>query len=55
MSSILNGIKSKYCLQNLFDFIEFNKILKLVYGSRSLFLALEISIEIYQKFYEIKK
>ena len=55
MSSVLNKIKSKYSLYNIFDYISFNKTLRLIYGSRFLSLALNISIENYQKFNEIKK
>ena len=55
MSSFLNKIKSKYTLQNLFNFIPYNLTLKLIYGTRQLSSNLNISIKSYQKFNEIKK
>ena len=54
MSLLLNNIKSKYSLQNIFDFIPYNKSLKIIYGNKKLLQVLNISKETYQKYYEIK-
>ena len=55
MSCLLNKLKSKYSLQNVFNFIPFNLTLRLAYGSRQLSSSLSISIEKLQKLNEIKK
>ena len=55
MSSFLNKIKSKYTLQNLFNFIPYNLTLKIIYGSTKLSSNLNVSIKNYQRFNEIKK
>ena len=55
MSSCVGKIKSKYTLQNIFNFIPYNLTLKLIYGSRQLSSNLNISIQNYQKFNETKK
>ena len=54
MSLLLNNIKSKYSLQNIFDFIPYNISLKLIYGNKKLLQELNISKETYQKYYKIK-
>ena len=53
--SLLTKIKSKYTLQPLFDYIPYNKCLKISYKSKELRKKLEIDNEQYQKFYEITK
>lgn len=55
MSCLLNKLKSKYSLQNVFNFIPFNLTLRLAYGSRQLSSSLSITIEKLQKLNEIKK
>lgn len=55
MCSLLDNIKSKYALKNVFDYISYNLRLKIIFGSKKLFKNMDISIETYKKFYEIKK
>ena len=55
MKSILKNIKSKYSLQNVFSYLSYKTSLKLVYGSRYLSQCLNITVESYKKFHEIKK
>ena len=53
--SILNKIKSKYNLQNLFNFVPYNICLRVTYKSNKLIRKLDINKEQYKQFYEIKK
>ena len=55
MKSILYNIKSKYSLQNIFGYLPYKTSLKLAKGSRYLSKCLNITLESYQKFYDIKK
>lgn len=55
MCSLLDKIKSKYALKNVFDYMPYNLRLKIVYGAKKLFNNLNITIETYRKFYEVKK
>ena len=55
MKSILYNIKSKYSLQNVFGYLPYKTSLKLAKGSRYLSQCLNITLENYKKFYDIKK
>ena len=55
MTSILYNVKSKYSLKIMFDYLPYKTTLKLAYGSRHLSECLDVTIEDYKKFYEIKK
>jgi hypothetical protein len=55
MTSIIHNFKSKYSLQNVFDYLPYKTSLILAKGSRYLSKCLDITLENYKKFYEIKK
>ena len=55
MTSSLGNIKSKYALKNIFDYIAYSFRLKLLSGSKKLLNNLDITIDTFKKFYEIKK
>ena len=54
MSSLLT-IKSKFSLENIFDYIPYNLCLKIVFGSKKLLQKLHITKKTYQKYNILKK
>ena len=55
MNSLLNNVKSKFCLENIFDYIPYSICLKITKGSRTLMQKLQITIETLKKIYEFKE
>ena len=55
MSSILLTIRSKYSLKKLFDYLPAKLALTLIHGNKKLSNILNISLETYKKYKEIKR
>ena len=55
MSSILFTIRSKYSLKKLFDYLPAKLALTLIHGNKKLSNILNISLETYKKYKEIKR
>ena len=55
MASILNNIKIKFCLKNIFDYIPYITCFKIIKGSRKLLQQMKITNETYKEIYEFKK
>ena len=55
MSSLLNNIKSRFSLKNIFDFLPYSTCLKMTKGNRKLQQQLQITIETYKQILEYKK
>ena len=51
---MLQKIKSKHNLKNIFDFLTYDIRLKIAYGNKSILDNLELNSKKYKKFYEIK-
>ena len=55
MSSILLNIRSKYSLKHLFNYLPANLSLNLIHGNKKISNNLDISLETYKKYKEIKE
>ena len=55
MSSILLNIRSKYSLKLLFNYLPANLSLNLIHGNKKILNNLDISLETYKKYKEIKR
>ena len=55
MSSILLNIRSKYSLKKLFDYLPANLSLNLIHGNKKLSNNLDINLETYKKYNQIKR
>ena len=55
MSLILFNIRSKYCLKKLFDYLPDKLSLNLIHGNKKLSNILDISLDTYKKYNEIKR
>ena len=55
MSSILFTIRSKYSLKKLFDYLPANLSLNLIHGNKKLSNNLDINLETYKKYNQIKR
>ena len=53
--NLLNNVKSKFCLENIFDYMPYSTCLKITKGSRALMQKLQITNETFKEINEFKK